>query len=65
MKTLWKIIAWVSIICGLVSYFIAWGVMFTGSVLWDVPTEFWFYDAIAASIFGVFFLVYAIYTDRK
>lgn len=65
MKTLWKIIAWISIVCGLASYFMAWAAIFTGSVLWGVPTEFWFYDAIAAWIFAIFFLVYAVYTERK
>ncbi len=63
MKTLWKIIAWLSIICGLSTYSIGWIAQLTRSVIWNIPAEFWFYDAIAAGIFGVFFLIYAKHSD--
>ncbi len=65
LKTLWKIIAWIGLVCGLVSYFAGWAALFTKAVLWGIPTEFWFYDAIASWVFAVFFLVYAAYADRE
>ncbi len=58
MKKLWKILAWVSMTCGLVSYSIGWFALAFNSKAW-VPAELWFYDAIAAGVFGIFFLLYA------
>lgn len=65
MNPLWKIIAWISIICGLITYLIGWVVLFSRSVIWGIPVEFWFYDAIAAGIFGLFFLIYAAHSGKK
>jgi len=62
---IWKFFAWISIACGLVAYFIGWIALLSRSVVWGVPTEFWFYDAIAAGIFGLFFLIYAVHADKK
>jgi hypothetical protein len=39
--------------------------LLTKSVIWGIPTEFWFYDAVAAGIFGIFFLIYAVYSGQK
>ncbi len=58
MKTLWKILAWLSIACGLVAYSIGWTALFTKTAVWNISPEFWFYDAIATGIFGLFFLIY-------
>lgn len=65
MKILWKILAWLSIICGLSAYFIGWIALFTESVFWNIPNEFWFYDAVAAGIFGIFFLICAVHCDQN
>lgn len=64
MKTLWKIIAWLSMACGLAAYFIGWSALLTKTVIWGIPTEFWFYDAVAAGIFGIFFLIYAVHSEK-
>ncbi len=63
MKTLWTIFAWISIICGLIAYAIGWTALITKSELW-IPTAFWFYDAVAVGIFGVFFLIYGVHSKR-
>ncbi len=63
MERLFKVFAWISIACGLLAYFIGWTALFTKSVFWSIPTEFWFYDAVAAGIFGIFFLMYAVHSD--
>ena len=61
MRKVWKIIAWISIVCGLVAYIIGWiALLKNTSIL--IPTEFWFYDAIAAAMFGVFFLIYSAHS---
>jgi hypothetical protein len=63
-KTLWKVLAWISIACGLIAYSIGWIALFTKSVFWNIPNEFWFYDAIAAGIFAVFFLIYFVHSKK-
>lgn len=65
MQMVWKVLAWISIICGLIAYFVGWAVLTTKVVIWDVPTEFWFYDAIAAGIFALFFLIYSVHSEKK
>lgn len=58
-KLIWEIFAWISIICGLLAYLTGWIALFSERVIWNIPTEFWFYDSVAAGIFGLFFLVYS------
>jgi len=65
MKTLWKIIALIFVACGLIAYLIGWIALFSKSVIWGITTEFWFYDAIAAGIFGLFFLIYGVHAQNK
>jgi len=65
MKTLWKILAWISIICGLAAYFTGWIALVAKTMIWSISTEFWFYDAIAAGIFGLFFLLYGVHAQNK
>ncbi len=62
MKTLWKVFAWLAAICGLVTYLVGWLALIQKSAIW-IPTEFWFYDAIAAGVFAVFFLLYAVHGE--
>ena len=57
----WKLLAWISIFCGLVTYLIGWSALLLSATIWGIATEFWFYDAIASGIFGVFFLMYGSY----
>lgn len=64
-KTFWKFWAWISIVCGLSAYFIGWAAVFSKTTYWGVPNELWFYDAIAAGIFGLFFLIYAAHSAKK
>lgn len=65
MKTIWKAFAWISIICALVTYAIGWIALMVKSVLFGIPTEFWFYDAVAAGIFAVFFIIYGAHNSKK
>lgn len=65
MKNIWEILAWISVVCGLGAYSLGWVALFTKSVIWGISTEFWFYDAVATGVFGVFFLVYGIQNKSK
>lgn len=60
MEFVWKVLTWLSIVCGLATYFIGWLVLLTGSDIW-IPTAFWFYDAISAGVFAVFFLLWGVH----
>ena len=64
MKTFWKVLAWISIACGLLAYFTGWIALLTNSIILKVPNEFWFYDAIAVGIFGLFFLIYSVHSKE-
>lgn len=64
-QSFWKFWAWVSIACGLGAYLVGWWALLTRTMVWGVPTEFFFYDAIAAAMFGVFFLIYAAHWGKK
>ena len=57
IKTLWKFLIWIPIVGGLITHAIGLFMVSTQSTWGDIPNEFWFYDAIASGIFGVFFLV--------
>lgn len=61
MKKTWKIVAWISILCGLAAYVIGWTALLKKTSIL-IPTEFWFYDAIASTMFGVFFLIYSAHS---
>ena len=61
MRKIWKIIAWISILCGLTAYILGWISLIKKTYIL-IPTEFWFYDAIAAAMFGVFFLIYSAHS---
>ncbi len=61
MNTVFKVLAWISIACGLLAYSVGWVALITKSVFFNIPTEFWFYDAVAVGIFGIFFLMYAVH----
>jgi hypothetical protein len=64
MKTIWKVFAWISIICGLLAYSVGWIALMKGSLIWNISTEFWFYDAISAGIFGLFFIIYGAHSKK-
>ena len=53
-KSLWNALSWVFILCALAAYGIGWIALMNSSSYW-VPTEYWFYDAMATGIVGVFF----------
>lgn len=65
MRTIWKVLAWISIICGLLAYGMGWIALFSNTVFWNIQTQFWFYDAIAAGIFGLFFVIYGAHSAKK
>ncbi len=65
MKTIWKVFAWISIICGLFAYLLGWIALFSNSILWNIPNEFWFYDAIATGIFALFFIIYGAHSVKS
>lgn len=62
MKTLWRIFAWVGVICGLVAFFLGWGTVMYGLSLWNAKAEYWFYDAIGSYLFGLWFLIYSVHS---
>ncbi len=55
---LWNVVAWLFVLCGLAAYSIGWTALLNSTTYW-VPTEYWFYDALAAGVFALFFLFYA------
>lgn len=63
-KTLWKVFAWIGLVCGLLTYAIGWIALASGKVYWGIPNEFWFYDSIAAWIFALFFLIYSVHSEK-
>lgn len=65
MKQIWKILSWVFVVCGMVAYLLGWFAVFTKTALWGVRPEFWFYDGIAAALFGIFFLLYGVLTREE
>lgn len=64
-QTFWKFWAWVSIVCGLTAYFIGWWALLAKTIVWGVPTEFFFYDAIAAFMVSIFFLIYSVHYSKR
>lgn len=62
---IWKFLAWISIVCGIITYFVGWIALLSRSIIWGIQTEFWFYDSVAAGIFGLFFLLYAPYGRKE
>ena len=63
-KILFKVLAWIFVICGILAYFMGWVALLTGKVYWNIPTEFWFYDAISTGIIGLFFLIYFVHSKK-
>lgn len=63
-RTLWKALAWVFALCGIVAYITGWIALMNETAYW-VPTEYWFYDAVTAGIFAVFFSSYAHHQEVK
>ncbi len=61
---LWKVLAWIFALCGFTAYLIGW-VALTNRVEYFIPTEFWFYDAIAAGVFALFFSSYTHNQEEK
>lgn len=48
-------LSWFFFLCGVAAYLIGWAGLLQGTTLL-IPAEFWFYDAMAAGIFGLFLL---------
>ncbi len=63
-KRLWKFIAWIFALCGMAAYVTGWLALMKENTLW-IPTEYWFYDALVAGIFAVFFSNYAHHQEEK
>ncbi len=58
-------LSWFAFLCGGVAYLIGWAGLLQGTTIL-IPTEFWFYDAVAAGIFGLFFLkVYMLEGSKR
>ena len=64
MIRIWKILTWLTAACGITAYFLGWFALIQKSTLW-IPTEFWFYDAITAGIFAIFFLIWGKFNEKK
>lgn len=58
MKMIWKIFAGISVLCGLTTFLIGWASLALGRDIFGVATEFYFYDAIATVLFGIFFVLW-------
>lgn len=41
-----------------------WIGIITGSKIFEIETTMYFYDSIATGIFGLFFLLYSIYSEK-
>ncbi len=65
MKLLWKILSFVSIGCGVIAYFVGWFALLSQATIGSISTEFWFYDAMASGLFGLFFLIYGVHGAKK
>ncbi len=65
MKTIWKVFAWIAAVCGLLGYGAGWIALLSNSALWNIPTQFWFYDAIAGGIFALFFVIYGGHSAKR
>ena len=59
-----KIIAWLFVLCGFVSYLAAWVNTFTKTSLFGIDTTVYFYDAMTAVLFGLFFLLWALHLPK-
>lgn len=64
-KNIWKFLAWLFIADGLIAYNLGWYALLSKRVFWGVPNEFWFYDAVASGIFGIFFLTHLNSPDKE
>ncbi len=64
MKLIWKVLAWIFVACGLLTYLIGWTGLMLGTVIW-IPAEIWWFDAIASSIFGLFFLAWGALSEKR
>jgi len=65
MKTIWKVFAWLAVICGLLGYGTGWIALLSNITLWNIPTQFWFYDAFVAGIFALFFVIYGVHGTKS
>ncbi len=63
-RILWKVLAWVFALCGMAAYLTGWVALMNNTSYW-VPTEYWFYDAIAAGVFAVFLSSYAYHQEER
>ena len=61
MRTLWKILAWAFLLCGMITEIIGFLAMLSGITLWGIPSYYWVLHAIAWGVFGLFFLIYHAY----
>ena len=57
MNGVFRVLSWLAFLCGVITYFIAWGTLLVGSAVWGIAAEFWFYDAISAVLIGIFLLL--------
>lgn len=65
MKLIWKVFAWIAVVCGLLGYGVGWAALLSNSTFWNIPTSFWFYDAISTGIFALFFVMYGVHEAKE
>lgn len=63
-RKLWRALAWLFALCGIGAYLTGWLALMEEAIFL-VPTEYWFYDAIAVGIFAVFFNCLAQHQEEK
>jgi len=51
------VLGWIAFLCGVLTYFIAWGAILGNDSVWGISTQLWFYDSIAAVLIGIFLLI--------
>lgn len=57
MNKILTVLGWLAFLCGVITYLIAWVALLAKSPVLGITPEFWFYDAIAAVLVGIFLVL--------
>lgn len=57
MSKILTVIGWIAFLCGVITYFIAWGAILGVGSVWGITTQIWFYDSLSAVLIGIFLLL--------
>ncbi len=59
MNKIFLVLSWIAFLCGVITYFIAWGAILSDGSVWGIETQLWFYDSVAAVLIGLFLFLVA------